>query len=312
MRITALMALLGACGSTGVGAPARDGRSDTCVALDVDERVEPVGLFSRVGGLAIDASGVVHVVYLRGSERAHVGETAIRYGRRDTEGRWTLETLAAGPAVEARTSELGDSPRCALALGPDGSVHVAFMALSSEGGGLRYARRRDGDGWSTEWIDERPGAGLEPSLVVDADGTSHVAFTRYPLPPDDFHGASAEWVTYARRSSHGRWAIEQVSERYAGEPRLAVDGSTVRVSLVERDLTRELDRQEPRVVMARAPDGSWRTVSDGERLRDVRRGRTVDAFGGTHRLFRTEPERRGDGNVVGWLRYQAVRRCDPR
>jgi len=115
--------------------------------------------------LAVDAQDRAHVDWY-GFDGAFY---QIYYRRLDASG-WTNET--------ALTNEAVDATNPALALGPDGRVHIAWFRQNRQGtlNEVAYLRL---SGATTEEIRtvSRPGIdAIDPSLVVDGAGTVHVAY----------------------------------------------------------------------------------------------------------------------------------------
>ena len=133
-----------------------------------------VGWWSSI---AADSRDRLHVAY-------HGDRTGLRYALYD--GAWTITLVAPGAGYAN-----------SIAVDANDDPHIVTVSGNGE---LLYARRE-----GTEWrIETIPGGAipfLRTSLVLDANGAAHVAFTR---------DASAREVCYAT-NANGFWEVEHVA-----------------------------------------------------------------------------------------------------
>ncbi|UJR84527.1 hypothetical protein [Sandaracinus amylolyticus] len=143
-------------------------------------QVEQIDHDGYRSALAIDARGVLHVVFSR------YGTGALVYGQRRADGTWgTIDIDPSGAASE---------PPVSLAIDGTGGLHVAFHGRS---GGLRYAHRpRTGGAWTLETIDADSDG--SSAIAADATGGAHVAYEHLGM------------LRYAFRAPGGTWAHEPV------------------------------------------------------------------------------------------------------
>jgi len=170
-------------------------------------------------GLAL-ADEIVHVVYAGAADVMHASGSAV------TE--WALEPIAAG-----------QDP--AIAVGPDGSLHVVYQTGD---GGIGYARFGV-ERWVVERVAEH---GSAPVVAVAEDGTVHLAWT-------DSSGAPEQGVKHARQTSHG-FEVETVSPGpfTAVSLLLRPDGSPVLAFA-------PLSTTDPGAKVASLEHDGWHTVS---------------------------------------------------
>ncbi len=118
-----------------------------------------IGFERSANSIALDADGVPYVAYFDGVDKD------LRLGVRGPQG-WTTE------AVDV-DGDVGRS--CSLAVGPDGSLHIAYFDATH--GHVKYARRSPG---ATQWtIRVLASEGLlaeQVDLAVDAEGNVHIVF----------------------------------------------------------------------------------------------------------------------------------------
>jgi len=118
----------------------------------------------------------------------------------------------------------------ALAVGPGGTIHLAWTVGGDAAADLRLARSTDGGRSfsAPRTVLESDGYSDAPKIAADADGTLHLVYAEGPDGP--FH---AHHVRYARSSDGGRTftAAQTLSapqaDRFAsvGFPHLALDGA---------------------------------------------------------------------------------------
>jgi hypothetical protein len=139
--------------------------------------------------MAMDADEALHFTYVDST----TGDVDYLTNRG---GDWTAETVT--------TVDLDNdaAPELTLALGPDGSPHLAVAQET-----LVYAART-ADGWTTESV---PAAGSvsEAALVVDEAGVPHLAYAGV--------WTIYAYVDYATRGDRG-WESARVIQQLADEP----------------------------------------------------------------------------------------------
>jgi hypothetical protein len=151
----------------------------------------------RPAGIAAGGDGSIHMAWYGG--RAGSPDHQIRYARFTTAGRtvlaevrapFTVPGLAAVSAALTTPTELWQE-HAAIAVGPDGTVHVAWEArdpfrLTAEGmprPGIAVATRSRDGAWSVSGalgrppyldVGERFPAQSRPAILVDGSGLAHV------------------------------------------------------------------------------------------------------------------------------------------
>ncbi|MCZ8337240.1 MAG: fibronectin type III domain-containing protein, partial [Burkholderiaceae bacterium] len=154
----------------------------------------------RWPALAIDARGELHACF------AGAGGLGIAY-------------LRVAPGRTPETVDADGQAQCALAVGADGVVHVAYLSRF----GLRYANR-SASGWATSTVDAQALVGIRrfdgPAIALAADGTPRIAYRR---PTSG--GPVALTVALRERSG---WTFDPTTIAGLVGPRsLAVDASGV-------------------------------------------------------------------------------------
>lgn len=123
------------------------------------ERVDDIGDFeldAESPAIVVDADGTPHVAFV---DQTHY-EGVVTYSTR-AGGQWSHEPL---------TSD-GGPP--SIAIRPDGRIAIAYYDRTSTH--LQLATRDDGE-WTIETVDDRPRAGVNPSLAFDAAGHPHLSY----------------------------------------------------------------------------------------------------------------------------------------
>jgi hypothetical protein len=172
-------------------------------------------------GAGFDASGALHVAFT-GTDAGGLWHAT------NASGTWVLD------AVDPEGT-LPQAEQMAMAVAPDGSVHLAVGRWSYDTA-PRYATNADG-----AWIQEQPDAtpnsiASYPTLAVDATGRVRLASLQYD--PETY-------VTYLKLSTRdGSWTTERVSP--ADE---TVSGMGPSLALDDRDL--------PVIAYVVSADGSW-------------------------------------------------------
>ncbi|HUS67415.1 MAG TPA: hypothetical protein VMZ28_22920 [Kofleriaceae bacterium] len=137
--------------------------------------------------IAIDGDDTLHLAYYDSTR------SALRHAMRPAGGTWTAVTAA---------EEGNPGHRAALAVGADGSVHIASMAVAGGEDDLVYTHRAPGGEWTTVTVDAAGKAGYQ-SIALDGGGGVHIAYR------DEADGA----LEYAYRAPGGdEWQLEPVDE----------------------------------------------------------------------------------------------------
>lgn len=160
------------------------------------------GVIDPLGGhgvsLAIDAESALHVVYE--DTTSHIA-----YARR-RDGEWIIEQVEPGV--------LGTG--ASLVLDAEGLLRLAY-AHTAAGmvSGVRYGVLRK-TGWSFEAIDDTPGSGSHPGLVVLPDGRARIAYGFLP-----------EGSLVVATQTESGWDVETVVEQGfgTGAAAIGVDGA---------------------------------------------------------------------------------------
>jgi hypothetical protein len=154
----------------------------------------------RWPALAVDAQGELHACF------TGAGGLGIAY-------------LRIAPGRTPETVDADGQAQCAIAVGPDGAIRVAYLSRF----GLRFAERSS-SGWSASTVDAQALVGIRrfdgPALALAADGAPRIAYRR---PTSD--GAIA--LTVALRDRAG-WTFDPTAIAGLVGPRsLAIDASGV-------------------------------------------------------------------------------------
>jgi hypothetical protein len=142
---------------------------------------------SKRPAVAVGADGAVHVVW----EDQSPGNWEILYASREAGGDWS-------PPANVSNNP-GGSFRPAVAVGPDGSVHVAWHDDTFGNYEILYATKPPGGEWSTPTnISNSSGWSYWPSIAVGADGSVYVAW--HDNTPGNWE------VMSASRAPEGPWS----------------------------------------------------------------------------------------------------------
>jgi hypothetical protein len=198
-----------------------------------------LGEDSNSPSMALDASGAIHVAY--GAFDPADGK-GVRYGT-NAGGAWQSEWIALSPFYYADDVSLG--------IGPDGTIHVAYVA-GQDGGNVRYAEKTSGGVWEHGVIaTDSSASGI--SLAVAADGTVHVVYDAYGLRYATKNGAS--------------WDVEEIPNSGSHAPALALDEAGIaHVAFLGRGSTSSGYEQ---LFYATNDGGAWHTetvdgLADGD------------------------------------------------
>lgn len=180
------------------------------------QRVPHGGIQPQV---AVDAKGVVHLIYFKGDARA--GD--LFYVRSADDGATWSKPLRVN-SQEASAIAAGTMRHAHLALGRNGRVHVAWMGSQKaqpkppggKGSPMLYARLNDaGDGFEAQRnvITERPGLDGGGALAADERGNVYVAW-HAPIDAKN-HDEEARRVWVARSADDGKSFAPEIA---ASEP----------------------------------------------------------------------------------------------
>ncbi|MBN1425715.1 hypothetical protein JXA88_14265 [Candidatus Fermentibacteria bacterium] len=176
----------------------------------VIETVDTNGNVGRGPSLVLDAGDHPHISY------CELGNNLVKYAWNDGSG-WAIQIADVGDDWPTETS---------LAMGNDGSVHIAFLArfsLEPDACVLKYAfRPGPADPWQTDNLGFVNDEAASASIVLDQSGVPHVAF----LGDGD--------LKLAYKDEAG-WHIEPLyAPGYGGDsPSLVIEGGTLHASFYE-------------------------------------------------------------------------------
>jgi hypothetical protein len=145
--------------------------------------------YSGFPALAVDAQDRLHLVWY-GFDGTNY---QVFYTWRQAGGAWADAVQAAHGAKDANNP--------AIALGPDGQVHVAYFTYVRGETDVWYMVGGPG-GWSVpQRVNGEGESAVRPSLVVRPDGTACVAWVG--------QSNSTTYVDFAQRSASGNWSASQ-------------------------------------------------------------------------------------------------------
>jgi len=197
----------------------------------INEMVDQRNDCGEEPGVAVDARGRIHVVYLAGNE--------CRYARK-VNGVWirqVVERVARGRVGATSIAVDSDgNPHVSYTHSPDAdedSLPRSTKQDQLEGTGIKYAR------WNgLRWVVERLGvSGTDTDIALDAQGSPYISFKNEPTQNSHPNIVCA-------RKNQGAWVLHYFdrttsigSRTGLGDTRLAVDGRG-HVHVVYRDWTR--------------------------------------------------------------------------
>ena len=115
--------------------------------------------------LSIDSSDTLHLVWQNNAS----GNLEILYAKKLKAGSWSM------PVNLSNSS--GDSWDAAMAIGADGTLHVAWFDYTPGNWDIYYTMKPSGDTWSTPAnISNNTGESRWPSLALDTVGTLHMVW----------------------------------------------------------------------------------------------------------------------------------------
>lgn len=211
------------------------------------------------GEMAVAADGTAHIVV---HTLATMTSYDVVYAQRAPDGTWT-ET---GTRIGAGTYP-------AIALDEDGVPHVTYR----DGATFQYAVRESGGIWDVETAPSLPSPGIS-DLLIDADGTAHVAVQIIPTPGDTD-------LVYATRTSGGSWSSEVVDPLHGRglDPTIAMDGAgTIHLVWVGDTLPFAVS------YASRPAGGAWSSIESfgAGSVASWNPRIAVDALGRLHVIFR--------------------------
>lgn len=172
----------------------------------------PVGTMASSPALALDDADTPHLVYV--SYNWMTEESALRYSF------WNGSEW-----VHSEIEELQPEGH-SLALDAVGSPHVAYISAFDDGGTMRYNLKYaffDGQTWTLEKVDDRPGQKGSVSLSLDASGEAQIV---YEL---EEYGSLVQIA--GRRE--GQWRVEPLSAARSGHLDSAIRGQVNVISLID-------------------------------------------------------------------------------
>jgi len=159
-----------------------------------------------------------------------------------------------------------------LAVGTDGTVHIAWEDKSDYGGSgsdwdIFYKYKSNDGNWSnTEVVSTESTVdtiySLYPSLAVEDDGTVHIAW----VDPTEYGGSGSDSdIFYKQRSSNGDWSVTEVvsteSTTYSNCPSLDVDSNgTVHVAWDDSTDYSGSGADEDIFYKQKSSSGSWSSL----------------------------------------------------
>ncbi|MDD4857992.1 MAG: FlgD immunoglobulin-like domain containing protein, partial [Candidatus Krumholzibacteria bacterium] len=183
---------------------------------------------------------VIHMVYLENIS----GRFQVMYR--------ACENLEWSEALPLTNASTGDRMVPTIAIGPDGSLHVAWGDTREDSLNVNmkiYYRRRTGGIWfDEEFITDIANAGKRPSMAVDESGCVHIAWI-------DARGGTFEQIYY-RRSGPSGWEPEialtngQVTHYH---PSIALAGGDVCLAYWQN----EADDMNSEIFFRRCVAGVW-------------------------------------------------------
>jgi len=193
---------------------------------------------SYVSSLMVDGDGTVHVAWHDHTDYGGSGtDSDIFYKYKPSGGSWTTTEVVS-------TESTGSSEQPSLMVDGDGTVHVAWMDETNYGGSsfdydIFYKYKPSGSSWTTTEVvsTESTSYSWYPSLMVDGDGTVHVAWEDWT----NYGGSGGDPdIFYKYKPNGGSWTTTEMvsteSTDHSGRPSLMVDGDGT-VHVAWEDLT---------------------------------------------------------------------------
>jgi len=156
--------------------------------------------------LAMDGSGVIHVVWADASFRFPYLDVC--YAQRDSNGNWSGSQLL--------SSASGNSQYPSLGVDRNSTVHVVWLFDNIP----CYSQRGNSGVWSSPLQVPNAEPGFAPRLAVEQDGTVHIVWSTGMYSAGD--------AFYAERNNVGTWSYPQnlsTDPEYTLSPQLLVDKS---------------------------------------------------------------------------------------
>lgn len=153
----------------------------------------------NASSLAVDSSGGLWVSF-------HA-DRSLMLAHRSPDGTWSTSTVE--PPPDESTEDVGIAS--AIALGPNGEVHIAYyVERNGEPDQLRHAVRGE-SGWTTETVDddlESADRNPHPHLAIGPDGTSHIVYigNRQDEEP------RLRPLLHASRERGGSWRTQPIAD----------------------------------------------------------------------------------------------------
>jgi len=188
---------------------------------------------SYVSSLMMDGDGTLHVAWHDHTDYSGSGtDSDIFYKYKPSGGSWSTTEVVS-------TESTGSSEQPSLMVDGDGTVHVAWMDETNYAGSgfdydIFYKYKPSGGSWSTTEVVSTQSTGISwyPSLMVDVDGTVHVAWEDWT----NYGGSGSDPdIFYKYKLSGGSWSTTEVvsteSTSFSEQSSLMVDGDgTVHVA----------------------------------------------------------------------------------
>jgi len=159
-----------------------------------------------------------------------------------------------GTSITNISHNPGDSLGSRLVVDREDGLHLVWFDLSTGNNEIMYAEKARDSGWTAPTnISNNPSHSRSPSLVVDSQGTTHVAWHDY---------APGYWaIFYSQKPKGGTWSepYNVTSNREAStNPALAVDNQGTLYLVWQEDTLEDVDVYYTDIYYAsRNQDGTW-------------------------------------------------------
>lgn len=179
MRALLLLLIVALAATLSLGVSAEGWSSPVNISTSSGESKRPV--------VSAGADGSIHVLW----EDLSPGNWEVFHASKEPDGPWSAPTNV--------SNNSGGSFRPAVAVSPDGSIHVAWHDDTPGDYDIFYAAKAPGGSWSTPTnISKSPRWSYWPSIVVGADGSVHVAW--HDLTPGNWEAFSTS------KAPDGAWS----------------------------------------------------------------------------------------------------------
>ncbi|TFH27433.1 MAG: hypothetical protein E4G98_06145 [Promethearchaeota archaeon] len=200
-----------------------------------------ITLWEQFPDIAVDSTGLVHIVYEGAWNNTDLGNIAVRDIFYQTFDPTLKEDQFSNPIPLSETATTGDyAQRPSILCDADDNIHVIFIQTESEmEGGLEVHRayvkylRIDSNPSSADLVNVNTirTSSSYPSLAVDSTGNVHIVFMGYPQVEYTHYYESD--VVYATNVT-GTWTNERITNQpyHVGFPRIAINPLTDRPTIL--------------------------------------------------------------------------------